>query len=118
ISMDSTLRSNISVGLPLDLLIYEADKLAVSRFVTIDESNQYFQMIRSSWGGQLKAIFEGLADPVWNAAPDTTRNVLSTMSVHSQPVRNPVPPYLASTVSPTPAPLQTLAQEDNGGRQH
>ena len=40
ISMDSTLRSNISVGLPLDLLLYSTDSLAVSRFVTIDEHNQ------------------------------------------------------------------------------
>src|SRR5205823_5320376 len=47
ISMDSTLRSNISVGLPLDLLVYEADSLAVTRFTTIDEKNQYFQMLRS-----------------------------------------------------------------------
>ena len=87
--MDSTLRSNISVGLPLDLLIYESDKLAVSRFVTIDEKNQYFQMIRNSWGGQLKSVFEGIANPVWNAAPETTANVLTTASTHSQPCTHP-----------------------------
>ncbi|RIJ44397.1 hypothetical protein D1614_24265, partial [Maribellus luteus] len=39
ISMDSTLKSNISVGLPLDLLVYEADSLQVTRFVAIDEDN-------------------------------------------------------------------------------
>jgi putative proteasome-type protease len=37
ISMDSTLRSNISVGFPLDLLLYDEDALTISRFVTIDE---------------------------------------------------------------------------------
>eukprot|EP01037_Dinobryon_pediforme_P031615 gene31615-36198_t len=85
ISMDSTLRSNISVGLPLDLLLYDTDSLAVSRFVTIDEHNQYFQMIRNSWGAQLKSVFEAIDDPVWNAAPETTSNVLSSRDVLSQP---------------------------------
>jgi putative proteasome-type protease len=40
LSMDSTLRSNLSVGMPLDLLVYESDQLAVTRFVTIDGKNQ------------------------------------------------------------------------------
>lgn len=48
ISMDSTLRSNISVGFPLDLLVYTSDSLTVERFVTVDEKNQYFQMIRNN----------------------------------------------------------------------
>ena len=117
ISMDSTLRSNISVGLPLDLLIYEQDTLAVSQFVTIDEKNQYFQMIRSTWGQQLKAVFEGISDPVWNASPEEGANVLSTANAHSQPVRM-LPPHSLMNANPHPAPLQTLAQQDSGNRQH
>ena len=58
ISMDSTLRSNISVGFPLDLIVYEQDSLAVSRFASIDENNAYFQMIRTTWGRQLRSVFE------------------------------------------------------------
>jgi putative proteasome-type protease len=118
ISMDSTLRSNISVGFPLDLLLYETDKLAVTRFVTIDEKNQYFQMIRSTWGMQLKSVFEGIPDPVWNAAPDATANVLSSMNAHSQPVRMSPPPALAPATDVHPAPLQTLAQQSGGNKQH
>jgi putative proteasome-type protease len=116
ISMDSTLRSNISCGLPLDLLIYEADKLAVTRFVTIDEKNQYFQMIRNTWGQQLKRVFEGIADPVWNAAPDTTANVLSATNIHSQPVRLAPPADIGEKAIPL-APLQTLAQQNGGTSQ-
>lgn len=108
ISMDSTLRSNISVGLPLDLLVYEDQSLAVTRFVTIDERNQYFQMIRSTWGQQLKAVFEGIDDPVWNAAPETASNVLSSVNMHSKPVRAAVPENITSPGAA--APLQTLAQ--------
>ena len=117
ISMDSTLRSNISVGLPLDMLIYEADSMAVSRFVTIDEKNQYFQMIRSTWGRQLKSVFENIADPVWNAAPDAGANVLSSANAASQPVRV-TPPSSVARTDPHPAPLQTLAQRSGGNEQH
>ncbi len=108
ISMDSTLRSNISVGFPLDLLVYEKDALTVNRFVTIDEKNQYFQMIRSTWGTQLKAVFEGIADPVWNAAPEATANVLSSRGSLNQPVRVP-PPASVVRGDGLQAPLQTLA---------
>lgn len=110
ISMDSTLRSNISVGLPLDLLVYEQDSLAVTRFVTIDEKNEYFQMIRSSWGQQLKRIFEGLAAPVWDAAPEQSGNVLSSANMNSKPVRVPLPADIVPASASAP-PLQSLAQQ-------
>jgi putative proteasome-type protease len=116
ISMDSTLRSNISVGLPLDLLVYEHDSLAVTRFVTIDEKNQYFQMIRNTWGQQLKTVFEGIDAPVWDAAPHETDNVLSSANMHSKPVRMPVPVPLKSDDA-APHALQSLAQQDGGTKQ-
>ena len=110
ISMDSTLRSNISVGLPLDLLVYETDSLAVTRFVTIDEKNQYFQMIRTTWGRQLKSIFEAIDDPVWDAAPEVGDNVLSSSHTRNQPVRVTVPDGVARN-NDTPVTLQSLAQQ-------
>lgn len=116
ISMDSTLRSNISVGLPLDLLVYESGKLAVTRFVTIDEHNQYFQMIRNTWGHQLKSVFEGLANPVWNAAPEAAANVLHAASASGKPLRAPAPAG-GSAPSGAGAPLQTLAQQLHDGQQ-
>lgn len=117
ISMDSTLRSNISVGLPLDLLVYETGSLAVTRFVTIDEKNQYFRMIRDTWGEQLKHVFEGIVDPVWNAAPETTTNVLSSANMHSKPVRVAIPEHV-SRGGLTLAPLQSLAQQFSDDKQH
>jgi putative proteasome-type protease len=110
ISMDSTLRSNISVGLPLDLLVYQAGTLAVTRFVNIDDDNQYFNMIRNTWGQQLKRVFDSMADPVWNAAPEITSNVLSKHNAHNnKPLRMAAPPaQLRNDIDPMP--LQTLAQ--------
>lgn len=66
VSMDSTLKSNLSVGLPLDLLVYEADSFQSEQMVCIDEQNPYFHMIRSSWGQRLRQVFESLDDPQWN----------------------------------------------------
>ena len=114
ISMDSTLRSNISVGLPLDLLVYEAGSLAVTRFVTIDEHNAYFQMLRTTWGQQLKAVFEGIAAPSWDAASATTAD--RPANLHSRPVRIALPPDLAAG-EPAP-PLQSLADQPGPAGQH
>jgi len=99
ISMDSTLRSNVSVGLPLDLLVYQEDSLAVTRFVSIDERNQYFHQLRTNWGAQLKAVFEGIDAPIWDAAPHP--------AAHSQPQRASLPPGI--TAGEAPAPPQSLA---------
>jgi putative proteasome-type protease len=66
VSMDSTLKSNLSVGLPLDLLIYRSGEFRSDRVVCIDEHNPYFRMIRSTWGQRLKEVFEGIEDPVWD----------------------------------------------------
>lgn len=66
ISMDSTLKSNLSVGLPLDLMVYEANSLQANQVINIDESNAYFRMIRSSWGQRLRDVFDSIPDPTWD----------------------------------------------------
>ena len=71
VSMDSTLKSNLSVGLPLDLLVYEAGKLQTDQIVCIDDQNPYFQMIRGNWGLKLREVFESLEDPQWGDGPTT-----------------------------------------------
>ncbi|MDQ6626944.1 MAG: peptidase, partial [Pseudomonadota bacterium] len=68
VSMDSTLKSNLSVGLPLDLVVYETNRLESSQVVCIDDRNPYFQMIRNSWGEKLRQGFESIDDPQWDGA--------------------------------------------------
>ena len=48
VSMDSTLKSNLSVGLPMDMVVYEADQLQSNRIVCIDENNPYFKMLHDN----------------------------------------------------------------------
>jgi putative proteasome-type protease len=66
VSMDSTLKSNLSVGLPLDMVVYQAGSLHTDRIMCIDEHNPYFQMLRSSWGDKLRQMFDSIEDPMWN----------------------------------------------------
>ncbi|QBC31695.1 MULTISPECIES: proteasome-type protease [Pandoraea] len=68
ISMDSTLRSNVSVGLPLDLLVYEENSLRVTRFASLDDENVYYKMIHESWGARLRQVFDELPEPQWAAS--------------------------------------------------
>jgi putative proteasome-type protease len=63
ISMDSTMKSNLSVGLPLDLLCYEKDSLRVQRHKLIDSKDPYFASVRERWGEQLRKVFNELPDP-------------------------------------------------------
>jgi len=72
VSMDSTLKSNLSVGLPLDLLVYEANRFQTEQIVCVDEHNPYFQMIRGNWGHKLREVFESIDDPQWNGGTATT----------------------------------------------
>ena len=66
VSMDSTLKSNLSVGPPLDLLVYREGQLACDDFVCIDDDNPYFRMIRNLWGRRLREVFESIEDPRWD----------------------------------------------------
>ena len=65
ISMDSTIRSNLSVGLPLDLLSVHRDALRLHSHVSINEDNDYFKMIRTRWSESLRHAFHELPDPEW-----------------------------------------------------
>ena len=85
VSMDSTLKSNLSVGLPLDLLIYRDSEFRSDRVVCIDEHNPYFGMIRNTWGQRLKEVFEGIEDPAWDGGQAT--HPLMTSSERFEPMR-------------------------------
>jgi putative proteasome-type protease len=65
VSFDSTMRSNISVGLPIDLVIYETDALRIRLQRRIEESDPYLQMIHSQWGEGLRRVFAQLPNPDW-----------------------------------------------------
>jgi putative proteasome-type protease len=62
VSFDSTLKSNLSVGLPLDLLFYEQDAFKVGLRKRIGQDDQYYRTISDGWSSALKAAFASLPD--------------------------------------------------------
>ena len=85
VSMDSTLKSNLSVGLPLDMVLYEADRFQSDKVVCIDENNPYFRMLHNSWGQKLREVFDSIEDPMWNG--EATEVPLLAQSGRSLPLK-------------------------------
>ncbi len=65
VSFDSTMRSNLSVGMPIDLLSYELDSLAVHNRRRFDDGDAYFNAISREWSEGLRQAFRQLPEIVW-----------------------------------------------------
>ena len=65
VSFDSTMRSNLSVGMPIDLLCYEADSLEVQRKRRFDEEDPYFTAVREAWSEGTRQVFSRLPVLGW-----------------------------------------------------
>jgi len=65
ISMDSTLRSNVSVGLPIDIAIVRRDECRIAVRKRLDENDIYFSDIRRRWSEGLRSVFQTVPDPDW-----------------------------------------------------
>jgi len=62
VSFDSTMKANLSVGLPVDVLAYERDSLRSDRRLRIGADDPYFQLISTGWGEALREAFATLPD--------------------------------------------------------
>jgi putative proteasome-type protease len=91
VSMDSTLKSNLSVGLPLDLVVYEANRFQTDKVVCIDENNPYFRMLHDNWGHKLREVFDSIEDPMWNG--EQTQVPLMLEGSRSRPLKKITTPH-------------------------
>jgi len=62
VSMDSTLRSNLSVGMPLDIAVVRGDTLAFTHHRRIDVDDSNFLNITNSWSLALRDAFQTLPE--------------------------------------------------------
>jgi putative proteasome-type protease len=67
VSFDSTMRSNLSVAMPLDLLCYERDSLAVRRRRRFEPGDPYFGALSKRWSDGVRATFKELPEPPWSS---------------------------------------------------
>jgi putative proteasome-type protease len=106
ISMDSTLNSNISIGLPLDLLVYEKNSFKASKLVTLDESNPYYKMIHQVWGEKLWAAVNSISEPSWSGANKSSAisvpaKKMGAVAIHGQPSKVRQKKAAAATLATT-----------------
>ena len=65
VSFDSTMRSNLSVGMPIDLTCYERDSLEVHQRRRFDEGDAYFTALSDEWGEGTRQVFRQLPELPW-----------------------------------------------------
>lgn len=65
ISFDSTIRSNLSVGMPIDLFMYRTDSFSTQCLQRITDKDPYFTRLSEGWSKGLKQVFSELPDPDW-----------------------------------------------------
>ena len=63
VSLDSTIRSNLSVGMPIDMALVRSNELRVTRHKLIVGKDPYFASIRERWAAQLRKVFDELPAP-------------------------------------------------------
>jgi putative proteasome-type protease len=65
VSFDSTMRSNVSVGMPIDLICYERDSLHVQMRRRFDDGDAYFTTLHRGWSEGTRKVFRELPELVW-----------------------------------------------------
>lgn len=67
VSMDSTLRSNLSVGPPIEAILYPTDSLAIDNYHRFDEDSEFLRDLKKSWDQLLKNAFRQMPPMSWAA---------------------------------------------------
>ncbi len=65
VSFDSTMRSNLSVGMPIDLLCYERDSLEVRKRRRFEPGDPYFSALSKEWSEGVRTVFKQLPELEW-----------------------------------------------------
>ena len=66
VSFDSTMKSNLTVGMPIDLLCYEKDALRITKKRSFDDRDDYMRTLRREWGEGLRQAFVRLPNFEWS----------------------------------------------------
>ncbi len=62
LSFDSTIRSNLSVGMPIDMVVYNTDNLSIDRVRRIEQDDPYFRAISAKWSEALRSAVETIEE--------------------------------------------------------
>ena len=70
VSMDSTMQSNLTVGPPIEVAMYQAGTLKMERKYRFEESSEYLRQVKSAWDQRLKEAFSNMPPLAWSKAWD------------------------------------------------
>jgi len=70
VSMDSTMQSNLTVGPPIEVAMYQAGALKMERKYRFEESSEYLRQVKSAWDQRLKEAFSNMPPLAWSKAWD------------------------------------------------
>jgi len=65
VSMDSTIRSNLTVGPPIEIAVYETDSLVLNRNYRLEQQSDYLRDLKTAWDSRLKEAFRSLPPIQW-----------------------------------------------------
>jgi putative proteasome-type protease len=71
VSLDSTMRSNVSVGPPMELAIFRRDVFKLQHHLSLNCTSSFYGTIQQQWGKGLKAAFDGLPRFDWETGSGT-----------------------------------------------
>lgn len=66
VSMDSTMRSNLTVGPPIEVVVYKKDSLVIDRRYRFEEDSDYLRELKRCWDENLKDAFSNLPPIAWS----------------------------------------------------
>ena len=87
VSMDSTIRSNATVGPPVEVLAYTRDSLSLQQYALLTEDDSYLLELRRSWNERLLQAFQALPSMDWSVRGDAVNNSQAELPA---PVMEPV----------------------------
>jgi putative proteasome-type protease len=68
VSIDSTIRSNVTVGPPIEVFVYEADSFAFKHYLCLEGDNEYLRALTHAWDHNIKQAFVDLPRFDWEAS--------------------------------------------------
>jgi putative proteasome-type protease len=78
VSMDSTMRSNVTVGPPIEVLAYKTDAFVLSARLLLEADSDYLRQLKRNWDEALKQAFRSLPPPAWATVWDQNAEALTS----------------------------------------
>ena len=88
VSIDSTMRSNVTVGPPIEVIVYERDSLTFEHYLCLEADDDYLTDLKRSWDDNIKAAFRDLPRFDWEAARGRKRRG-TEVTVNRRSTRKP-----------------------------